>query len=123
MVRFGRHMAGEIVDVIQRQPSNNVGPSRRCATKAHFHLVVDERPLENQVSLLRRQPDLHELSRIDPLAPHHISSCTYYPDSALAPLHGRVAFVYARDGIGGGQHHRLRRSTASAGAMMGIPSN
>ena len=73
VVRLGRHMAGEIIDVIQRQVNNQVGPTRRCATEVPFHLVVDERPFENQVSLLPRQPDVHELSRLDLLAPHHIS--------------------------------------------------
>jgi hypothetical protein len=73
MVRFGRYMAGEIVDVIQRQLNNQVGPTGPCASEASFHLAVDERPFENQVSLLRRQPDVHEFSPLDPLAPHQIS--------------------------------------------------
>jgi hypothetical protein len=52
MVRLGRHVAGEIVDVIQRQLNNQVGPTRRCAAEPSFHLVVDEQAFENQVSLL-----------------------------------------------------------------------
>jgi CRISPR-associated protein Csb2 len=70
------HMAGEIVDVIQRQLNNHVGPACRRATEALFHLVVEERPFENQVSLSPRQPDVRELPGLDPLAPHQISSCT-----------------------------------------------
>jgi hypothetical protein len=70
MVRFGRHMTGEIVDVIQRQLNNQVRPASHCSHEAGFHLAVDQRPFDNQVSLLRRQPDVHELSGLDPLAPH-----------------------------------------------------
>lgn len=86
-------MAGEIVDVIQGQPNHQAGPTRRCTTKAPFHLVVDERPFENQLSLRRRQPDVHELSRLDPLAPHshqlpHAIRGTDCIDSVVAVGHG-----------------------------------
>ncbi len=93
-------MAGEIVDVIQRQPNNQVGPTRRCATEAPFHLLVEERPFENQISLPRRQPDVHELSWLDPLAPHHISrsrrapASTRYRRSATACA--AIAMIFRR---------------------------
>jgi hypothetical protein len=47
MVRLRRHMAGEVVDIIERQLNNQCGAPRRCVTEAPSHLAVDERSFEN----------------------------------------------------------------------------
>ena len=106
LIRFSSDVAGEIVQVVERQVSNESRSERLCGLETFFQLGIDTRPLNDQIALTWRQLELDSVVWRDPLRSH-----------VRDRSDGRSLFLAPRTSAATGQRPVLERQSLHAAEL------
>jgi hypothetical protein len=70
MICFGCDVAGEIVDIVERQVNDESRSECLCSAETFFQLGIDKRALNDQIALSWGQPEVDSVVWRDPLRSH-----------------------------------------------------